>query len=70
MAIFTLMTGAKVETLDLERVSFIHYPVQFKKDAHGNHVQALIDSGSEVNAMAIVYASKLDLKVYPTNIGA
>ena len=54
----------------MERVSCIYYPVQFKKDAHKTQVQALIDSGSKVNAMAPAYASKLGLKVYPTNVGA
>ena len=33
-------------------------------------VQALIDSGSEVNAMTLVYTSKLGLKIYHNNIGA
>ena len=50
-----------VNTLPLERVPCIHYPVQFRKDQA--KVQTLIDSGSEVNAMTPAYASKLGLKV-------
>ena len=46
----------------------IHYPLRFCKDTTG--VRALIDSGSEVNAMSPAYTLKLDLKVYHTNVGA
>ena len=38
----------------------------FKK----KEVWALINSGSEVNAMTLAYASSLDLRVYCTDIGA
>ena len=51
------MTGPKTEALDC--VPCIHYPVQFRKDI--TKIQALIDSGNEVNAMASAYAKKLGL---------
>ena len=60
------MTEASQEDVILDQVSCICYPIRFKK----NKVQALIDSGSEVNAMTLGYALKLGLKVCPTNVGA
>ena len=60
------MTGLRTEALD--RVPCIYYPVQFKKDTA--EVQALIDLGSEVNAMAPAYAKKLGLRVRKTDVGA
>ena len=51
----------------LERVSYIHYPLYFWKDTIG--IRALIDLGSEVNAMTPTYTAKLGLKVRKTNIG-
>ena len=53
------MTGLRNEAL--ERVFYIYYLVQFKKNMA--EVQALIDSESEVNAIAPVYAKKLGLRV-------
>ena len=50
----------------LDQVPYICYPILFKK----NEVQALIDSGSKVNAMTLGYALKLGLKVRPTDGGA
>ena len=52
--------------MPLQRVPCVYYLIWFKK----NEVQALIDSGSEVNAMTPAYASKLGLRVYRTDIGA
>ena len=52
----------------LEWMSCIHYPLRFRKDTAG--VRALIDSGSEVNAMSPAYASKLGLRVRHTDVGA
>ena len=60
------MTGLKTEAL--ERIFYIYYPVQFKKDT--TEVQALIDSGSKVNTMAPAYAKKLGFRVQKTNVGA
>ena len=53
----------------LDRVPCIHYPVQFRKD-QGAIIQALIDSGSEVNAMTSAYARKLGLWTQRTDVGA
>ena len=64
------MTNTRDKILVLERISCIYYPVQFKKNTNGTQVQALIDYRTEVNVMAMAYASKLGLKVYPTNVGA
>lgn len=50
----------------LEHVPFIHYQVQFKKDQ--TNIQALINSGSEVNAMTRFYIAKLGLKVQSTDV--
>ena len=51
----------------LERVPYIYYPLRFRKNTAG--VKALVDSGSEVNAMTPDYAAKLGLKVRKTDIG-
>ena len=45
----------------LERVPCINYPLYFQKDIAG--VRALVDLGSEVNAMTPAYTAKLGLKV-------
>ncbi len=50
----------------LQRVSYIWYPVQFQN----NEVQALIDSGSKVNAMTPAYAIKLDRTAWKTSVWA
>ena len=54
--------------MSLEQVPCIHYPLRFRKDTAG--VRALIDSGSEINAMSPVYASKLGLRVHHTDVEA
>ena len=61
------MTGASKEA-NLERVPCIRYLVQFRKDQ--DDTKALIDSGSEVNAMHAAYAVKLGLSVRKPNVGA
>ena len=48
------------------RVPCIHYPVRFQEE----QVRALLDSGSEVNAMSPAYAKRLGLKTRKTNVGA
>ena len=60
------VTEASQEDVVLDRVFHICYLIRFKK----NEVQALINSGSKVNAITPGYASKLGLKVRPTNVGA
>ena len=68
MAIASMETPLK--SLDpepeLQRVFCIQYPIQVGKQS----VQALIDSGSEVNAMHPDFAKKLGLQVLSTNVGA
>ena len=56
------MTGASKEAqkvIVLDRFPSIYYPVQFRKDKAT--IQALIDLGSEVNAMTPAYAKQLGL---------
>ena len=60
------MTGAREEAL--EHVSYIHYPVRFKKDK--TQVQALVDLESEVNVMHPSFAKQLGLPIQPTDVGA
>ena len=64
------MAGASMENnlLALDWVPCICYPIWFKKSKV--QVRALINSGSKVNAMTPGYASKLGLKVRPTDVGA
>ena len=57
----------KVRVLD--RVSYICYPVQFRKNK-GKDVLTLLDSGNEVNAMTPAYTAHLSLKVRVTDVGA
>ena len=63
----TLVTETNKEVI-LERVPYVHYPLRFWKDTIG--IRALVDLGSEVNAMTPTYAAKLGLKVQKTDIGA
>ena len=64
------MAGASMKDnpLVLDWVPCIYYSIRLKKSKV--QVQALIDSGNEVNAMIPGYVSKLGLKVRPTNVGA
>ena len=65
------VTGASKETPEmvLNRVPCIYYPLQFRKDKKET-IQALIDSGSEVNAMTPAYAKKLGLRTRRIDVGA
>ena len=58
------MTGAREEIL--ERILYIHYLVQFKRDT--TRVQALINSRSEVNAIHPIFAKQLSLPVQPIDV--
>ena len=59
------------EEVVLERVPCIHYPVRFQEDSEQQQqVRALLNSGSEVNAMSPAYAKKLGLMTRKTNVGA
>ena len=53
---------------EVVRVPCIHYPVWFQENQE--QVRALLDSGSEVNAMSPAYAKKLGLKTWKTNVWA
>ena len=50
----------------LQHVLCIQYPLQFQQEG----VQALLNSGSKVNAMTPAYAEKLGLTTRKTDIGA
>ena len=60
------MTGAREEAL--ECLSCIYYPVRFK-NTNKAQVQALINSGSEVNAIHPTFAKQLGLPIRPTDVG-
>lgn len=59
----------KEDEVILERVPCVYYLLRFCKDKE-NKVQALINLGSEVNAMTLAYSSKLGLWVRYTNVRA
>lgn len=59
IAISAPVTEASKEIV-LERVFYIYYSIQFKKDK----VKTLINSGSKVNAILSGYTSKLGLKFH------
>ena len=61
------MTCTREEAL--ERVSYIHYPVQFKNTSKAQ-VQALINLGSEVNTIHLTFAKQLGLLIRPTDVKA
>ena len=61
------MTGASEEAL--ECIPYIHHPVQFRKDTDKIQVQALIISGSEVNAIHPSFAKQLGLPIRLTDVG-
>ena len=63
LATSTSMTEKTEE--ELERVPCIWYPVTFQ-----DWTEALLDLGSEVNAMSLAFASQLGLKIWKTNVGA
>ena len=63
----TSTNGAREEAL--ERVPCIYYLVQFK-DTDRAPVQALIDSGSEVNAVHPSFVKQLGLSIRSTDVGA
>ena len=67
-AISISMTDVREEGLVLERIQYIYYPVQFKKDTNETQVQALFDSRSEVNAIHPTLVKKLGLSIRPIDI--
>ena len=67
MATFlSVIETSKENNITLQRVSCIYYLIGFKK----KEVQALIDLRSKVNAIILVYALELSLKVYHIKVGA
>ncbi len=58
------MTDKKTEE-KLERVPCIRYSVTFK-----DQTEALLDSGSEVNAMSQAFEQQLGLKIHKINVRA
>ena len=50
------------------KISYIYYPIWFQKSQ--KQIKALLDSGSEINAMSPAYAKRLGLKTWKTNVGA
>ena len=57
----------------LKRVPCIRYPVQFRQkndEDEDKDVRAMIDSGSEVNAIHSAYGTKLDLRARKIDVGA
>ena len=63
LATSTLVSEKKKE--QLERVPCIWYPITFK-----DQTEALLDLGSEVNAMSQAFAHQLGFTIWKTNIGA
>ena len=55
---------------EVAKVPCIYYPVRFQEDQGQEQVRALLNSGSEVNAMSPDYAERLGLKTRKTNVGA
>ena len=69
VAVSTISILMTASSEALQRVSCISYPVQFEGSQAGE-IRALIDSGSEVNAMTPAFAAKLGFSTQPTNVGA
>ena len=61
------------EEVVLKKVPCIHYPVRFQEDSKQEgqeQVRALLNSGSEINAMSLAYVERLGFKTRKTNVGA
>ncbi len=65
LAISTSMTEKMERTKKLEWVSYIQYFVNFK-----DQTEALLDSGSKVNATSQAFTHQVGLKIWKTNVGA
>ena len=64
-----------ISVIELKQVTCIQYPIAFPdgvtQDGSAlDPVLALLDSGSEVNAMHTAFAKRLGLVVRSTNVGA
>ena len=62
------MTGIREEAL--KGNFYIHYPVRFKKNINKTQVQALIDSGSEVNIIHLFFVKQIGLSIRLKDVGA
>ena len=71
LAISTSVTGTKEapKVRVMDRISCIHYPVQFRNNK-GRDVLAFLNSRREVNAITPAYVAQLGLKVQKTDVGA
>ncbi len=65
LAIF-IFVSISLETL--QDVLYIQYPVQVQRSKF--EIEALINSGSEINAMILVYIMKLGFTTQKTSVGA
>ena len=72
LATFALVTGASKEAPEvvLDWVLYIHYLMQFRKDKERAIIQALINSGNEVNAITPAYAKQIDFWTRKTDVKA
>ena len=59
----------KAERLIQDRVTYIHYPVQLRKDKLTT-IRAFNNLGSKVNTITLAYAKQLGLQVGKTDIRA
>lgn len=60
------MTNARKKDVVLNHIPYIHYPLCLRKDK--KKMLGLINLRNEVNVITPAYASKLGLKVRPTNV--
>ena len=65
---FVAGANKKAQEVILDRVPYIHYPIQFQKEKEV--IMALINSDSKVNTMTPAYTFKLGIQVWKTNVGA
>lgn len=50
----------------LKHMSYIYYSILFKKNQA--KIRILLDFSNEINAISLIYITKLSLKVYLTNV--
>ncbi len=65
MLVLAASTSMLKRTKELERIPCIQYLITFK-----DQINALLDSGSEVNAISQAFVQQLGLKIRKTNLGA
>ena len=67
-AISVLIIDNSSKKIVLKKIPCIHYSDQFQEGQ--KQVKALLNNGSEVNAVSPAYVEKLGLKTRKTNVGA